>query len=160
MYGDATVLVISFGDVVNGFTLDPQLGEFILTHRDIKIPESGSIYSCNEGNSAKWDPVIQEYVHKCKNPERGKPKKARYVGSMVADVHRTLLYGGIFLYPGEAPSETEKVCCARCDGLKMRGNGLWLASCEWKVATLVRSRSDVILDESSWRSCYNWTRRN
>jgi fructose-1,6-bisphosphatase I len=99
MYGDATVLVLTFGDVVNGFTLDPALGEFVLTHKDIKIPEKGSIYSVNEGNTRDWDPVVREYVDSCKYPEVGSPKKARYIGSMVADVHRTLLYGGIFMYP-------------------------------------------------------------
>lgn len=60
MYGDATMLVLTFGDQVNGFTLDPQIGEFILTHRNIKIPEKGKIYSVNEGNSRSWDPVIQQ----------------------------------------------------------------------------------------------------
>jgi len=105
MYGDATVLVLSFGDTVNGFTLDPQLGEFILTHRNIKIPKRGKIYSVNEGNSKYWDKVVAQYVDGCKNPKHGKPKTARYIGSMVADVHRTLLYGGIFMYPAsqEAP---------------------------------------------------------
>jgi len=99
MYGDATVLVLTFGDIVNGFTLDPALGEFVLTHKNIKIPEKGSIYSVNEGNTRDWDPVVTEYVESCKFPEVGKPMKARYIGSMVADVHRTLLYGGIFMYP-------------------------------------------------------------
>jgi len=109
MYGDATLLVLTFGDVVNGFTLDPQIGEFILTHRNIKIPEKGKIYSVNEGNSKSWDPVIQEYVEKCKAPQTGKPKKARYIGSMVADVHRTLLYGGIFLYPASKSNRNGKL---------------------------------------------------
>jgi len=99
MYGDATVLVLSFGDNVQGFTLDPQIGEFILTHPDIKIPEKSSIYSINEGNARDFDEVVSKYLKKCKAPDNGKPKKARYIGSMVADVHRTLLYGGIFMYP-------------------------------------------------------------
>jgi len=109
MYGDATMLVLTFGDVVNGFTLDPQIGEFILTHRNIKIPKKGKIYSVNEGNSRSWDPVIQKYVENCKDPEVGKPKKARYIGSMVADVHRTLLYGGIFLYPASKSARNGKL---------------------------------------------------
>eukprot|EP01084_Bolivina_argentea_P134818 237686_1 len=109
MYGDATLLVLSFGDVVNGFTLDPQIGEFILTHRNIKIPEKGKIYSVNEGNSKSWHPVIQKYVEKCKDPPTGKPKKARYIGSMVADVHRTLLYGGVFLYPASKSARNGKL---------------------------------------------------
>jgi len=109
MYGDATVLVISFGDNVQGFTLDTQIGEFILTHRNIKIPEKGSIYSINEGNARDFDEVVTKYIHKCKFPEDGKPKKARYIGSMVADVHRTLLYGGIFMYPATAQDKNGKL---------------------------------------------------
>jgi len=109
MYGDATILVLTFGDMVNGFTLDPQIGEFILTHRDIRCPTKGKIYSVNEGNSRSWDPVIQRYVEMCKDPEVGKPKKARYIGSMVADVHRTLLYGGIFLYPASKSARNGKL---------------------------------------------------
>ncbi|ETO14196.1 hypothetical protein RFI_23175, partial [Reticulomyxa filosa] len=117
MYGDATLLVLTFGDEVNGFTLDPQIGEFVLTHRHIRIPEKGSIYSINEGNARHFDKAVTTFIDRCKNPpvcsflkktktkkkcgdkQKGPPKKARYVGSMVADVHRTLLYGGIFLYP-------------------------------------------------------------
>eukprot|EP01083_Nonionella_stella_P216919 779140_1 len=109
MYGDATLLVLTFGDEVNGFTLDPQIGEFILTHRNIKIPKKGKIYSVNEGNSRSWDPIIQEYIAKCKDPKIGKPKKARYIGSMVADVHRTLLYGGVFLYPATKTNRNGKL---------------------------------------------------
>jgi len=109
MYGDATLLVLTFGDVVNGFTLDPQIGEFILTHRNIRIPEKGKIYSVNEGNSKSWDPVMRAYVEKCKDPPLGKPKKARYIGSMVADVHRTLLYGGIFMYPASKSARNGKL---------------------------------------------------
>lgn len=109
MYGDATLLVITFGDVVHGFTLDPQIGEFVLSHNNIRIPEKGKIYSVNEGNSKSWDPVIQQYVEQCKDPPLGKPKKARYIGSMVADVHRTLLYGGIFLYPASKKAKNGKL---------------------------------------------------
>jgi len=99
MYGDATLLVITFGGEVNGFTLDPQIGEFILTHRNIRVPEKGSIYSINEGNARDFDKAVSTFIDRCKNPPKGPPKKSRYVGSMVADVHRTLLYGGIFMYP-------------------------------------------------------------
>ncbi|KAL9682330.1 hypothetical protein QQ045_014126 [Rhodiola kirilowii] len=95
-------LVLSTGSGVNGFTLDPSLGEFILTHPDIKIPKKGKIYSVNEGNAKNWDGPTAKYVEKCKYPEDGSaPKSLRYIGSMVADVHRTLLYGGIFLYPAD-----------------------------------------------------------
>lgn len=82
---------------MNIFTLDPSFGEFILTHADVKIPKKGKIYSINEGNSKYWDKAIREYISSRKNSDEG--CSLRYVGSMVADVHRTLLYGGIFLYP-------------------------------------------------------------
>jgi len=107
MYGGATILVLTFGTTVNGFTLDPSLGEFILTHPDIKIKKRGKIYSVNEGNASKWDPCVTEYVKRCKN--NGPPMKARYIGSMVADVHRTLLYGGIFMYPGDSKNKSGKL---------------------------------------------------
>lgn len=84
---------------MNCFTLDPSFGEFILTHPNIKIPLKGKIYSINEGNSKQWDKAVSEYVQEKKNQD--KPYSLRYVGSMVADVHRTLLYGGIFMYPGQ-----------------------------------------------------------
>merc|ERR550532_3768164 len=107
MYGGATILVLTFGKTVNGFTLDPSLGEFILTHPNITIKKRGKIYSVNEGNSSKWDPCVAQYVQDCKT--KGPPRKARYIGSMVADVHRTLLYGGIFMYPGDSKNKSGKL---------------------------------------------------
>lgn len=107
MYGGATILVLTLGKTVNGFTLDPSLGEFILTHPNIQIKKRGKIYSVNEGNASKWDPCVSEYVNKCKTS--GPPRKARYIGSMVADVHRTLLYGGIFMYPGDSKNKSGKL---------------------------------------------------
>eukprot|EP00455_Lapot_gusevi_P001907 TRINITY_DN1072_c0_g1_i1.p1 TRINITY_DN1072_c0_g1~~TRINITY_DN1072_c0_g1_i1.p1 ORF type:complete len:346 (+),score=108.06 TRINITY_DN1072_c0_g1_i1:67-1104(+) len=109
MYGAATMLVLTTGQGVNGFTLDPTVGEFILTHPDMKIPRQGKIYSVNEGNSRSWDAAMSAYVHRCKNPESGSPKSLRYIGSMVADVHRTLLYGGIFMYPADTKSPQGKL---------------------------------------------------
>ncbi|XP_043687691.1 fructose-1,6-bisphosphatase, cytosolic isoform X1 [Telopea speciosissima] len=110
MYGSSCMLVLSTGSGVNGFTLDPSLGEFILTHADIKIPKKGKIYSVNEGNAKNWDGPTAKYVEKCKFPKDGSsPKSLRYVGSMVADVHRTLLYGGIFLYPADKKSPNGKL---------------------------------------------------
>lgn len=102
MYGAATIMVLTTGRGVNGFTLDPSLGEFILTHPNIRIPTTGKVYSINEGNSLLWDKPTSEFVQKCKNPETGSPMSLRYIGSMVADVHRTLLYGGVFMYPGDS----------------------------------------------------------
>lgn len=110
MYGSATNLVISVGSGVNGFTLDPSLGEFVLTHPDIKIPKRGKIYSVNEGNAKNWDKPTTDYINGLKYPEEGKPSYAlRYIGSMVADVHRTLFYGGIFIYPADKKSPNGKL---------------------------------------------------
>jgi len=101
LYGSATMVVLSTGSGVNGFTLDPGIGEFILTHPNLTMsPRGKPIYSTNEGYAKYWDKGIAEYVHSKKFPPDNKtPYAARYVGSMVADVHRTLCYGGIFLYP-------------------------------------------------------------
>lgn len=110
MYGSSCTLVLSTGTGVNGFTLDPSLGEFILTHPNIKVPEKGKIYSVNEGNTKNWDEPTKKYVERCKFPEDGSsPKSLRYIGSMVADVHRTLLYGGIFMYPADKKSPNGKL---------------------------------------------------
>lgn len=97
LYGSATMMVISVNGQVNGFMLDPSIGEFVLTDPNMKIPKRGKIYSINEGYEKKWEPAILEYVKSKK--EGKKPYGARYIGSMVADVHRTIKYGGIFLYP-------------------------------------------------------------
>lgn len=105
LYGSATMIVLSIGNGVNGFMLDPSIGEFILTEPDIKVKPRGKIYSINEGYEQFWDKATAEYVQSKKRPKTGKPYGARYIGSMVADVHRTLVYGGIFMYPAssEAP---------------------------------------------------------
>lgn len=110
MYGSATNLVISVGSSVNGFTLDASIGEFVLTHPDIKIPKRGKIYSVNEGNAKNWDKATSEFIHNMKYPQEGKSSYSlRYIGSMVADVHRTLFYGGVFIYPADKKSPTGKL---------------------------------------------------
>ncbi|KAF5305530.1 hypothetical protein FQA39_LY01621 [Lamprigera yunnana] len=109
LYGSATMMVLSIGDSVNGFMLDPSIGEFILSDKDMRIPTRGKIYSINEGYAYEWDPAIREYVHSKKDPKNGKPYGARYVGSMVADVHRTIKYGGIFLYPATTSTPKGKL---------------------------------------------------
>eukprot|EP00949_MAST-11_sp_MAST-11-sp1_P003488 g3488.t1 len=109
MYGSSTQLVLTTGDGVNGFTLDPSVGEFILTHPRIRIPEKPkTVYSINEGNSRYWDEPTSAFVNFAKGKD-GKPYSLRYVGSMVSDVHRTLLYGGIFMYPGDKKSPDGKL---------------------------------------------------
>uniref|UniRef100_A0A8C6L7B0 Fructose-1,6-bisphosphatase 1 n=1 Tax=Nothobranchius furzeri TaxID=105023 RepID=A0A8C6L7B0_NOTFU len=110
LYGSATMIVLSTGQGVNCFMLDPALGEFILVDRDVKIKKRGKIYSLNEGYAKHFEPAVTEYLQKKKFPEDGsEPYGARYIGSMVADVHRTLMYGGIFLYPGNVKSPKGKL---------------------------------------------------
>jgi fructose-1,6-bisphosphatase I len=111
MYGSATIVVLSTGDGVSSFMLDPSIGEFLLTEKDMKIKPRGKIYSINEGYSKFWYEPIKDYVEKLKFPtEAGKsPYSARYIGSMVADVHRTLKYGGIFMYPATKDSPKGKL---------------------------------------------------
>jgi fructose-1,6-bisphosphatase I len=108
MYGSATQLVLTIrGGGVNGFTLDPSTGEFVLTHPKMSIPEKRAIYSINEGNTRHWFEPVQKYVQDLKTGDAS--YSARYVGSMVADVHRTLIYGGIFLYPADKSSKQGKL---------------------------------------------------
>ncbi|RVE67713.1 hypothetical protein OJAV_G00084510, partial [Oryzias javanicus] len=110
LYGSATMIVLSTGQGVNCFMLDPAIGEFILVERDVRIKKRGKIYSLNEGYAKDFEPAVTEYLQRKKFPEDGsEPYGARYVGSMVADVHRTLMYGGIFLYPGNAKSPKGKL---------------------------------------------------
>lgn len=100
LYGSATMVVLSLGSGVNGFMLDPSIGEFVLTDRDMRVKPRGKIYSINESYESTWDAAVKAYVHSKKYPEPGKQLYgARYIGSMVADVHRTICYGGIFMYP-------------------------------------------------------------
>uniref|UniRef100_A0A674GAX3 Fructose-1,6-bisphosphatase 1 n=1 Tax=Taeniopygia guttata TaxID=59729 RepID=A0A674GAX3_TAEGU len=111
LYGSATMLVLATSaGGVNCFMLDPGLGEFILVDRDVKIKKKGKVYSLNEGYAKYFDPAMTEYLQKKKFPEDGSsPYGARYVGSMVADVHRTLMYGGIFMYPANQKSPKGKL---------------------------------------------------
>jgi fructose-1,6-bisphosphatase I len=111
LYGSSTIMVYSVGSGVFGFTLDPSVGEFLLSHANIRMPEKGTIYSVNEGYAHRWTKEIQNYVSYLKEEDKatGRPYKARYIGSLVADFHRTLLKGGIFLYPADAKVPTGKL---------------------------------------------------
>ena len=101
LYGSSTILVYSTGNGVNGFTLDPSIGEFFLSHPDIKMPENGRYYSVNEGNLQDFDPNLRAYLDYCQSNDNqtGKPYSGRYIGSLVADFHRNLIKGGIYIYP-------------------------------------------------------------
>lgn len=111
LYGPSTMLIFTTGHGVHGFTLDPSVGEFLLSHKDMRIPEEGRIYSVNEGNWHVWNKAAQESVKYFKNSgsERNHPYSMRYVGSLVADFHRTLLYGGIFMYPPDTKKPDGKL---------------------------------------------------
>lgn len=111
LYSSSTILVLTVGKGVYGFTLDPLVGEFVLTHPEVKIPEVGKIYSFNEGNYQMWDPEVKDYIDSLKDPAKwgGKPYSSRYIGSLVGDFHRTLLYGGIYGYPADLKSKNGKL---------------------------------------------------
>lgn len=102
VYGSSTMLVYGTRRGVNGFTLDPSIGEWTLSHPDIKCPAKGKIYSVNHGNFFQYEEGVRNYIDSCqkKNKTNGGPYTQRYIGSMVSDVHRNLIKGGIFMYPG------------------------------------------------------------
>ncbi len=101
IYGSSTMLVYTTGKGVNGFTLDPSIGEFCLSHPNMKIPETGLIYSINEGNYIRFPQGVKDFIKYCQVEDKAtnRPYTSRYIGSMVADIHRNLIKGGIFLYP-------------------------------------------------------------
>ncbi len=103
VYGSSTMLVYTTGQGVAGFTLDPGIGEFLLSHETIRVPERGKVYSVNEGNSRWWHENVRRYVDHLKQEDKGtgRPYSSRYIGSLVADFHRNLLTGGIFMYPAD-----------------------------------------------------------
>ncbi|GAO44462.1 class 1 fructose-bisphosphatase [Flavihumibacter petaseus] len=102
IYGSSTMLVYATRRGVNGFTLDPSIGEFCLSHPDMKCPQQGKIYSVNHGNFFRFEEGVRQYITACqeKDSRNGGPYTQRYIGSMVSDIHRNLIKGGIFLYPG------------------------------------------------------------
>jgi fructose-1,6-bisphosphatase I len=111
VYGSSTMLVYATRRGVNGFTLDPSIGEFTLSHPDIKCPETGKFYSVNHGNFFQYEEGVRKYIDNCqrKTKDTGGPYTQRYIGSMVADVHRNLIKGGIFMYPGTTDKPNGKL---------------------------------------------------
>ncbi len=104
VYGSSTILVYTAGHGVYGFTLDPSFGEFLLSHPEMKIPKKSHIYSINEGNYLYWHPGLKKYIKHLQEEDdkTRRPYTSRYIGSMVADIHRNLLYGGIYMYPADS----------------------------------------------------------
>lgn len=111
IYGSSTMFVYTTGQGVHGFTLDASIGEFVLSHENIMTAKRGKIYSINEGNYNKWDDRLRQYIHYLKEENKAdkRPYSSRYIGSLVADFHRNLLYGGIFLYPADQSSPQGKL---------------------------------------------------
>ncbi len=102
VYGSSTMLVYSTGNGVHGFTLDPSIGAYLMSHENLRMPREGTIYSCNEANSESFPAGYQRFLHHLRSGGLGRTYSSRYIGSLVADFHRTLLKGGIFLYPPTA----------------------------------------------------------
>jgi fructose-1,6-bisphosphatase I len=110
IYGSSTMMVYSTGQGVHGFTYDPTIGEFLLSHPDIRTPPTGKYYSVNESNFPRWSPKVQSVVKRWKGTEGdGEVKNSRYIGSLVADFHRNLVAGGVFAYPADARSPGGKL---------------------------------------------------
>lgn len=111
VYGSSTMLVYTAGAGVHGFTLDPAFGEFLLSHSNIQTPKKSKIYSINEGNYLYWHPGLKKYIKYLQEEDTttSRPYSSRYIGSMVADIHRNLLYGGIFMYPADSRNPNGKL---------------------------------------------------
>jgi fructose-1,6-bisphosphatase I len=111
VYGSSTMLVYTAGSGVHGFTLDPAFGEFLLSHSNIQTPKKSKIYSINEGNYLYWHPGLKKYIKYLQEEDKktNRPFSSRYIGSMVADIHRNLLYGGIFMYPSDSRNPKGKL---------------------------------------------------
>ena len=103
------MLVYTTGNGVNGFTLNPALGSWYLSHPDMKIPEAGNIYSINEGNYVHFPQGVKDYIKYCQEEKEDRPYTSRYIGSMVSDIHRNMIKGGIYIYPKSSNSCTGKL---------------------------------------------------
>lgn len=111
IYGSSTMMVYATRLGVNGFTLEPSIGEFCLSHPNLRCPDNGKIYSINQGNTCKYDEGMKNFLNYCmeNNKEEGRPYSHRYIGSMVADMHRTVIKGGIFMYPADNSNKNGKL---------------------------------------------------
>lgn len=159
IYGSSNMFVYSAGQGVHGFTLDPVIGEFFLSHENMKMPERGDTYSVNEGNYHKWDEGVRRWVDWIKTSEgERKAYRLRYIGAMVADLHRTLLRGGIFAYPPDAKNRQGKLrllyeaspfafLCDQAGGVASDGEGAVLdiqpTALHQRTPLYIGSRGDV-----------------
>src|SRR6187431_705240 len=109
IYGTSTMLVYTTGHGVNGFTLNPAIGTFYLSHPKIKFPKDGNIYSINEGNYVHFPQGVKDYIKYCQQEDENRPYTSRYIGSLVSDIHRNMLKGGIYLYPTSSKSKDGKL---------------------------------------------------
>lgn len=109
VYGTSTMLVYTTGDGVNGFTLNPAIGTFYLSHPNMQFPENGQIYSVNEGNYTHFPQGIKDYIKYCQMEEDNRPYTSRYIGSLVSDFHRNMIKGGIYLYPKSSKNSNGKL---------------------------------------------------
>lgn len=109
VYGSSTMLVYTTGNGVNGFTLDPSIGTYYLSHPDMKFPSAGKMYSINEGNYIKFPQGVKDYIKFCQKEEGDRPYTSRYIGSLVADFHRNMIKGGIYMYPSTSQSPNGKL---------------------------------------------------
>jgi fructose-1,6-bisphosphatase I len=109
VYGSSTMIVYTTGNGVNGFTLDPSIGTYYLSHKNIKFPTLGKIYSINEGNYAKFPQGVKDYIKFCQEEDDDRPYTSRYIGSLVSDFHRNMLKGGIYIYPSTSQSPNGKL---------------------------------------------------
>ena len=168
LYGSSTMLVFTTGNGVHGFTLEPGLGEFLLSHENIRIPQRGSTYSINEGRRLEWNAPTKGYIDYVQQKDKatGRPYGARYVGSLVADYHRTLLKGGIFLYPADPKNTNGKLrlmyeanpmalITEHAGGKASNGTQRILdvlpTSLHQRIPLLIGSAEDVSLAESFYR---------
>jgi len=164
MYGPSTIFVYTTGSGTNGFTLDTSIGEFLLSHPKMKCAEKGKYYSSNLGNAPQWTASLRKYLDHMTQTDKatGRPYSLRYVGALVADVHRSLLEGGIYFYPADSKHETGKLRllyeCAplafvveQAGGAASTGTGRILdiqaASIHQRVPIAIGSRADVALYE-------------
>lgn len=109
IYGTSTMIVYTTGHGVNGFTLNPAIGTYYLSHPNMKFPESGSIYSVNEGNYVHFPQGVKDYIKYCQQEEGDRPYTSRYIGSLVSDIHRNMIKGGIYIYPNTAKDPEGKL---------------------------------------------------